>query len=105
MNQTNKTAYNSLGQVVTNFDFKGQWTKFVYDQFGRTKAKFFFTAAAELSNSVCYKYNELDQITNITERYGDDAITNSCDGYTALAGPYWKQARQPTSTSGKVVTF
>lgn len=84
--QTNYETYNSLGQVVTNFDFKGQWTKFAYDQFGRTKAKFFFTSAGYLSNSVCYEYDELDRITNITERYGDDAATNSCDGYLALVG-------------------
>jgi RHS repeat-associated protein len=74
MNQTNLVQYNALGQVVTNFDFKGQRTEFRYDQYGRVTNKFYFvTSLTHPSNSVSYAYNQLDQVTNITERYGSDA--------------------------------
>jgi YD repeat-containing protein len=84
---TASNQFNSKGQLWKQYDFKGQWTEFVYDQFGRKKAKFLFgVGAAYPSNSVCYQYNQLGQMFRITERYDEDASTNTCDGYMALIG-------------------
>ena len=73
MNQTNLVVYNSLGQAATNYDFLNQRTEFYYDRFGRLTNKFYFVTGVHPSNSVSYVYNQLDQLTNITERYGSDA--------------------------------
>src|SRR5260370_42490087 len=87
LGQTNYNVFNSKGQLWKQYDFKLQRTEFVYDNFGRVKAKFLFpTGATTPGNAVCYKFNPLGQLTQITERSGADATTNGCDGYTALVG-------------------
>jgi RHS repeat-associated protein len=96
MNQTNFAQYNSLGQMTTNYDFIGQRTELRYDQFGRLTNKFYFVTGAHPSNSVSYAYNQLDQVTNITERYGADA-----DAIYAFVEP----THQPTSFSKRVVAY
>lgn len=74
LNQTNLVRYNALGQVATNYDFKGQRTEFYYDRFGRVTNKFYFLPSSlHPSNSVSYAYNQFDQLTNITECYNGDA--------------------------------
>src|SRR5205823_2779053 len=86
--QAQTNIYNTRGYLWKQYDFKGQCTEFVYDQFGRPKAKFLFIASGTFpSNSICYQYNALGQVSRITERFGDDASTNTCDGYTAMVGP------------------
>ena len=85
--QTNLTKYNGLGRVWQEFDFKRQKTVFVYDRYGRVKAKFLFNANATYSsNAVCYLFKQLGQLTNIVERTGDGVTTNTCDGYAVLVG-------------------
>lgn len=85
--ETETNIYNSQGQLWKRIDFKGQTNEFVYDKFGRVKAKFYFANGSIYpSNAVCYKYNGLGQLEQITERSGDGVTTNSCDGYTALVG-------------------
>ena len=88
MGQTNYAVYNSKGQLWKQYDFKGQRTEFVYDQFGRTEARFLFEAGATVPDeAVCYIYNQLNQLAEVVERYGADATTNACDGY-AISEPY-----------------
>jgi RHS repeat-associated protein len=87
MGQTNYAVYNSKGQLWKQYDFKNQRSEFVYDRFGRVKARFLFQAGAtNPDEAVCYLYNQLTQLTNVVERYGADASTNACDGYAALVG-------------------
>ena len=78
--------YNALGQLTNHTDFKGQRTLFAYDRLGRVKAKFFYVdpTTPYPSNTICYLYNQLGQLTNITERFGVDASTNDCGGMAAL---------------------
>jgi RHS repeat-associated protein len=88
MGQGSSNVFNGIGQLWKQYDYLGQHTEFVYDQFGRTKAKFLFNAGASApSNAVCYIYNPLGQLAEIVERCGQDATTNACDGYAALVGP------------------
>jgi RHS repeat-associated protein len=87
MGQTETNEYNSKGQLWRRFDCKGQKTEFVYDKFGRVRAKFLFAAGATSpSNAVCYQYYPLGQLWKIVERSGPDATANACDGYAALVG-------------------
>lgn len=74
LGQTNYTTFNSFGQMATNYDFEGQRTEFYYDQYGRLTNKFYFySGQTHPSNAVSYAYNQLNQVTNIIERYGADA--------------------------------
>jgi RHS repeat-associated protein len=87
MGQVASNTFNARGQLWKQYDCKGQWTEFVYDNFGRTAAKFLFPAGGQYpSNSVCYIYNQLGQLSEIVECYGADATTNACNGYAALVG-------------------
>jgi RHS repeat-associated protein len=98
MSETNFVAYNSLGQVATNYDFKGQRTEFRYDQFGRMTKRFYFVPGqTHPSNAVFYAYNQLDQLTNITQLYGSDAGNS----YAALDNV--GQRFQPVSIPAKIV--
>jgi RHS repeat-associated protein len=75
-------VYNPKGQLWKHYDFKGQKMEFRYDQYGRVTNKFYFEASDQThpSNSVQYIYNQLGQLTNITERMG----TNAGNGYAML---------------------
>jgi RHS repeat-associated protein len=87
MTQTNFAVYNTKGQLWKQYDFKGQRTEFVYDKFGRIKAKFLFqTNAINPDEAICYRYNQLGQLDQIADRFGADASTNACDGYATLVG-------------------
>ena len=84
---TDATANHIKGQLVQQYDYKGQRAEFVYDKFGRIRAKFLFQAGAVVPyEAVCCIYNQLGQLSEIVERYGADATTNACDGYAALVG-------------------
>ncbi len=80
--------YNSLGQLTNHTDFKGQRALFAYDKFGRMKARFFYVdrTNAYPSNTICYLYDYLGRLTNITERFGVDVSTADCGGLAGLFG-------------------
>lgn len=88
LGQVSSNEFNAQGQLWKQHDFENQRTEFVYDNFGRVKAKFRFDAGSDApSNAVCYVYNQLGQLYQVIERYGEDCTTNACDGYAALVGP------------------
>jgi YD repeat-containing protein len=73
---------NAKGLLWKQFDFLGQMTEHRYDNFGRETNKYYFaTGATSPSYAVSYAYNQLDQLTNVTQFYG----TNASSGYVALA--------------------
>lgn len=76
--------YNALGQLTNQVDFKGQRKQTRYDRFGRVGTNYYFATLTSTypSNTVVYLYNQLGQLTNITERSGTDAST----GYVAALG-------------------
>jgi len=39
LGQLESNVYNNLGLIATQYDFKGQWTQFLYDPLGRPRAK------------------------------------------------------------------
>ncbi len=83
MGQMNTQAvYNARGRLWKEYDFKDQIVEHRYDNFGRQTNKYYFTAGATMPTySVSYAYNQLNQLTNVTQLYGSTA--NS--GYQPLA--------------------
>jgi len=75
MGQTNMaTIYNAKGQVWKQYDFMGQMIEHRYDNFGReTNKTYFADGAATASYAVSYAYNQLNQLTNVTQFYGSAA--------------------------------
>jgi RHS repeat-associated protein len=87
LGQTETNVFDAKGRLWRHIDFKGQTNEFVYDKLGRTIAKFYFANGSIYpSNAICYKYDALGRLKQITERSGDGVTTNACDGYTALVG-------------------
>lgn len=83
MGQVCSNQFDAQGRLWKQYDYKNQRMELRYDKYGRVQAKFLFVANGTVpSNSVAYNYNQLGQLTNITERYGSDAGT----GYACLGG-------------------
>lgn len=95
MGQVNTQAvYNAHGQLWKEYDFDGQMIEHRYDNFGRETNKYYFTAGDSMpSYSVSYAYNQLNQLTNVTQLYG--STVNS--GYQPLARNGEGAAPEPMS--------
>src|SRR5450756_1319144 len=80
---TDTTTNHIKGQLWRHYDFLGQRTEYLYDQFGRMRAKYLFGVnGAVPTNSVSYTYNALGQLAQLKENYG----TNASPGYAYLGG-------------------
>jgi len=81
MGQTTMPAVYTNGLLWKQFDFMGQMIEHHYDNFGReTNKAYFATNATTASYAVSYAYNNLNQLTNVTQFYGSAAS----QFYTAL---------------------
>ncbi|HEX7653455.1 MAG TPA: hypothetical protein VF607_08115, partial [Verrucomicrobiae bacterium] len=105
---TNSNAKHLKGQLWRQYDYKGQYAEFQYDQFGRLAGKFYFAVGDSVpSKSVTYGYDWLGQMTNLTERYGSDAT----NGYAYLHSVNYGPAHQmlgyvksnPNAASGSLL--
>lgn len=94
LGQIETNVYNARGQLWKQYDFKGQAMECRYDQYGRMTNKYYFIAGETLhpSNSVAYCYNQLGQLTNITELSG----TQAGNGY-AMLDPQGRTCVPPVS--------
>jgi RHS repeat-associated protein len=104
------TTTNHLkGQLWRQYDYKGQWTQYQYDRYGRVAAKYLFAVGASApSNSVVYTYNTLGQLVQTVEYFG----TNSSQGLVLALGPDHSSPgakmmaclnRNPNATGGMAV--
>ena len=75
MGQTSAPAqFNSYGLLWKQHDFIGQLIEHHYDNFGReTNKTYFAVGAITASYAVSYVYNQLNQLTNVTQFYGSAA--------------------------------
>jgi RHS repeat-associated protein len=77
MGQTNISALYTKGLLWKQYDFMGQMIEHHYDNFGRETNKAYFatgaTAGTAASYAVSYAYNQLNQLTNVTQFYGSSA--------------------------------
>lgn len=105
MGQVCSNQFDAQGRLTNQVDYKNQHTYIRYDKFGRVAAKYLYAAnAVNPSNSVTYAYNQLGQLTNITERYGMDAtngLAYSGSGRSGIATKFMATVgRNPNASGG-----